>query len=294
MTIAAVGTGFASTSKTFSLTPGGVGDFILFDAISETSADPVTALASSNVTWTVLVAPTVIGSLACTKFIGKVTAASAATVTATSAGSPTLRMAGQEYSTTVGYASITLDKSTTGNGTAAFPSLTPTAAGEMYHSYCFAASGTTAGSTSGYSYYVDPNQNPMAWDTSCGAGAQAPNIGTPDTLTGIAVLLYEAGGTAHTATASLALTASTSVGQHAAHPRTAALALTAGTTVAQAAAHRRPASLALTVAAAVTRTASYHVTAQLALTASATATASGGNQPAAAPSSLLPFKPVLP
>ena len=191
MTIAAVGAGGAATSKTITgFTPSGVNNFILLTVVSETVADPATALSSSNVTWTEWVSPVTTGSYISTVFIGKVTAASSATLTVTTAGSPTVRIAWHEYSTTAGYSSLQLVTSASANGLSAFPSITTTA-GQMYWSFLYANSGTTAGSTSGFSYYIDPNSNPMAWDTSCSAGAQAPNIGTADTLYGVAVTLQE-------------------------------------------------------------------------------------------------------
>jgi hypothetical protein len=199
MTVTAVGTGTPSTSKTFTLTPAAVSDgsgdhFILVGVVSLTSADSATAIASGNVTWDALPfsGPTTIGTYTSTVFKGKVSSSSPQTVTVTTAGSPTIRSVAKEFATSTGYASITLDKTATANKTAGFPSVTPAAAGESYFSFCYAEIGTSAGSTSGFGYYIDPNSNPAAWDTSCGAGAQAPNIGSTDQLTGIAVLFFEA------------------------------------------------------------------------------------------------------
>jgi hypothetical protein len=197
MTFAAVGSSFAQTSTSWSLTPAGVGNFILVEVISETAADWATALSSSNVTWSVLVAPTTVGADVSTVFIGQVTAASAATVTVTlNTGTPTLRIAGQEFSTSAGYSSVSLDTSGTATtSTLTYPSLTPThGSGELYFGYAVNAGTAVAGSTSGYTYYVDANGNGLCFDASCTSSAQAPVWGgSAAVIDGISVLLSESG-----------------------------------------------------------------------------------------------------
>jgi hypothetical protein len=197
VTFAAVGSAITATATTFSLTPAAVGDFILVEVVSETEADYATALSSSNVTWSVLVAHTVLSANAvvATVFLGHVTSASAATVTVTvAAGSPALRISGQEFSTTAGFAAVTLDTSGTVNAaTTLSPSLTPShGSGELYFYYGFNATTATAGSTSGYTYDIDANGNGMCFDAACTSAAQQPAWGASDTISGIAVLLYEA------------------------------------------------------------------------------------------------------
>jgi hypothetical protein len=205
MTLAAVGSPITPTvtGLTFPLTPSAVHDaggdhFIEVEVISTTSADHPTALSSSNVTWDAspVAGPTVLGSVACTVFKGKVTAASLATVTVTmSAGTPTLRVLAVEGSSTAGYSSVTLDVSGTVNATTTLcPSLTPGhGAGEFYFYAGFNAGLSTAGSTSGYTYGADASGNGTCFDGSCGSGVQQPAFGASDTISGIAVLLYEAG-----------------------------------------------------------------------------------------------------
>lgn len=203
MTFSAVGSLHSSTSASFSLTPSAVGDFILVGVLAGfptgSSASFATALSSSNVTWSVLVAHTAFTAStgAETVFIGRVTSTSAATVTTTfNSGSPQVRTAWQEFSNTGGFSAVTLDASGTVDvGSAGhFPSITPGhGAGELYWGYLWDNGTGTAGSTSGYTYQFDANGNPMAYNASCGSGAQAPNIGdTADGVSGIAVLLYEA------------------------------------------------------------------------------------------------------
>ena len=195
MTFASVGSAFASTSASFSLTPGGAGDFIIVFAITESTADYASALSSSNVTWQVLLPHQVIGSTYQTVFIGKVTSTSAATVTVScNAGTPTLRLAGKEFSTTAGYSSVTLDTSGTISATTTlFPSLNPAhGSGECYAGYAFNSATASAGSTSGFTYYVDANGNGLAYNAACANSPQQPAWADTDTITGTAVLLYEA------------------------------------------------------------------------------------------------------
>ena len=224
---AAVGQAFSATSTAFSVTPAAVGDFILCEVISETAADYATALSSSNVTWSVLVAHTTLGSFASTVFIGQVTSTSTATVTVTlSGGTPTLRITGQEFSASGGYSAVQLDKSGTVSAGTAFPSLTPAhGAGELYWGFLTATSPASAGTTSGYTYALDGNGDPMTYNADCGTGAQAPAVGGSGTVTGIAVLLYQ-GAAALTDTAALTVTPGMSATARASGPHQGTAALT--------------------------------------------------------------------
>lgn len=206
MTLASVGLAITPTitGKTFPLTPAAVHDsggdhFIIVEVISTTPADWATALSSSNVTWdpAPLVAHTSLtaNNVVSTVFKGQVTAASTATVTVTTnAGSPALRIAAVEGSSTLGYSSVTLDNSNTVNSaTTLSPSITPAhGAGEFYFYFGFNGNTATSGSTSGYTYGQDPNGNGVCFRGSCTSGAQQPTWGASDTISGIAVMLYEA------------------------------------------------------------------------------------------------------
>jgi hypothetical protein len=224
---AAVGQAFSAAASTFSVTPVAAGDFILCEVISETAADYATALSSSNVTWSVLVAHATLGSSAATVFIGEVTSTATATVTVTlSGGTPVLRVTGQEFSASGGYPGVQLDTSGTVNAGTAFPSLTPGhGAGELYWGFLLASAPASAGTTSGYTYALDGSGDLMAYNADCASGAQAPNAGGPGTLTGIAVLLYQ-GAAALTATAALAVTPSLAAAARATGPHTGTAALT--------------------------------------------------------------------
>jgi hypothetical protein len=198
LTFSPVGTIGSATAKTFTLTPGTTGDFILLWVTSETAADYATVAASSNVTWSVLVAHhafTNNAGIVQTVFIGQVTSTSGATVTiTTAAGSPTLRIAWQEFSNTLGYAAVTLDASGTvdlaSGGT--MPPVTPARANDLYCGYVYDNGSGSAGSTSGFTYQLDPNTNQLAYKASCANSTQTPNIGDANGTSGIAVMLYEA------------------------------------------------------------------------------------------------------
>lgn len=131
-------------------------------------------------------------------FIGKVTSTSAANQTVTfNTGTPTLRVGWQEFSTTIGYSSISLQASGTidviSNG--AFPSVTPSAAGQTYWSFAYDNGTGIAGSSSGYVYAVDSvNGNLQCYNTGCTSSAQTPNIGdtATDGTSGIGVIVTEA------------------------------------------------------------------------------------------------------
>jgi hypothetical protein len=196
----------ATTAHTFTLTPHAVHDsggdhFIVVSVISETTADYATSLSSTNVTWDAspLVTHTVFthNVVVQTLFKGKVTAASSATVTISfAAGNPVTRTVWQEFAGSLGYSAVVLDSSGTVDVASAgsFPSLTPAhGSGELFWGCLFDSGTGTAGSTAGFSYYIDPNGNPVAYNANCGTGAQHPNIGDPsDSVSGIAVLLYQA------------------------------------------------------------------------------------------------------
>lgn len=196
MTFAAVGSPIASNTSTFTLVPVTVGDFIIIEALQLDATNYVNALSSSNVTWSILVAPQVVDSAVySTVFIGQVTSTSSATVTVTvNTGSVSVRLAGHEYSATAGYGAVTLDTSGQMFGTGgAFASLTPGhGSGELYFGYAYNSGTAVAGTTAGFTYYVDPSSNGACWDVSCGNGAQQPTwTDTTDTIYGVSVLLYE-------------------------------------------------------------------------------------------------------
>lgn len=190
MSFAGAGSFISAAASSFTLTPSGTGHVIVLFVASNGSA--ATALSSSNVTWSVLVAGTAVGSEQFTVFKGVVTTASAATVTVTVSGSPTLRIGGHEYSTTAGAASVALYTSGTLNATGTgWPSLTALA-GQLYAGFEFNSGTAVSGSTSGYTYGADANGNGIAFNPGTGAGATSPVWGDSDARSVMAVLLLEA------------------------------------------------------------------------------------------------------
>jgi Protein of unknown function (DUF4038) len=207
VTFTAAGSIIQSQATTFSLTPAAAGDFILFEVINGANATvSCTGLSSTNVTWTPLTAsfPGVNNAYTARIFIGTVTATSAATVTIAWSGTTpgTIFAAGQEFHSTVGAASVTLDTSghiDTAAGGNAWPSLTPGyGAGELY--FGMMADGGTAdwanGTPAGFVYQNDADSNGMAYDLSC-ANAATAGVQTDGGLVfGLAVLVYEAAASA--------------------------------------------------------------------------------------------------
>jgi hypothetical protein len=231
VTFASVGSPVAIAGSTFTLAPAAVGHFVIAEVACSSSTVSATALSSSNATWTQLVAPTTLSANTqiVTVFLGKVTSTSSATVTVSFSGTaPTVRGAAQEFSTTVGNSSVTLNASGTVNSaTANYPTLTPThGSGELYFGFAFNSSSAVSGSTSGYTYNAsaDGHNNGLCYNANCANSAQTPAWGDSNSKSGIAVLVYEA-VTSHTATASLTVTPSFSA-TPSARTRSASLTVT--------------------------------------------------------------------
>jgi len=126
-------------------------------------------------------------------FIGKVTAASAATVTVTWSGTaPALAGAtGREFHSTVGSWAIDSYGTINSAGTNAWASLTPTVSGELYVGFANTSAAAT-GSTTGYVYTSDTNNNQYAYNLNCAAGTPtAPAFSTSTQLNGVMVLVQE-------------------------------------------------------------------------------------------------------
>lgn len=197
MTFAAVGSSVTDGGSSFNLTPAAVGDLIIVITVCASTTVKATGLSSSNVTWSVLAGPSQApqNSFWVTAFIGKVTSASLASVTVSYSGSaPATFNNLHEFSTTHGFALVALDASgLTGSGaTTAYPTLTPTqGAGELYYGYAYNNAAASAGSTSGYSYFVDTSSNGACWNPACANSAQTPTWADTSSRDGMAVLLYE-------------------------------------------------------------------------------------------------------
>lgn len=200
MTFAAVGGAlFNDQTVAWSLTPGTVGDLIMAEVINVSNATSTcTALSSTNVTWTA--STTLTGSTNANTaaiFFGKVTSTSTATVTLTwSSTTPTtIRIAAQEFSSTVGSWALDTSGHLDGAGTNVWPSLTPAGSGELYWGFALDSGSATAGTTSGYTYDIDAtHSNGMGFNPACGAAATGPTWGDGGHFFGIMQLIKETSG----------------------------------------------------------------------------------------------------
>ena len=194
MSFSAVGSIVQTSSTSLSLNPQNVGDLILVEVLCNTSAYCV-SISGGGCTWT-QVGTTLVGSTnvswTASVFAGKVTATGSATATLTLNGSPSnLRVAGQEFSTTVGTWTLDSQGNLDNAGTSALPSLTPAGSGELYFGFFFNASTASAGSTSGYTYTADSHGNDMVYNAACSGSTQSPTTGDSGNAIGVAVLMKE-------------------------------------------------------------------------------------------------------
>jgi hypothetical protein len=128
-------------------------------------------------------------------FAGKVTSTSPATVTITWSGTdpvPHESVTGQEYSSTAGSWALDVQAHLDSSGTNTWPSLTPAGNGELYFGYAVNDGAASNGSTSGYVYQSDADQNGLAYNLNCAGGvATAPVWGDNGQIFGIMVLVKE-------------------------------------------------------------------------------------------------------
>ena len=112
---------------------------------------------------------------------GKVTTTGASTVTfnwSSSVASDSNEYGAQEFSAGLGASTVwAIDKAGSLNGASStsvpFPSLTPSAAGELYFGYSLVANTAAAGTASGFTYAVTAEANAVAYDTNV-SGAVSP------------------------------------------------------------------------------------------------------------------------
>lgn len=197
MTWTAVGsTFFVANSSTFSLTPGNIGDLILVQVVNEdSSTSTANALSSSNVTWATMGTPISNSGNNVTSqvFAGTATGTGTATVTVSWSGAtPTdIRIAGNEFTSSVGSWALDTEGNVNGTATNTWASLTPAGSGELYWGFCLDQVQAVAGSTSGYVYAVDPvHGNGAAYNLSV-SSASAPVWGDSTQIFGIMLLVKE-------------------------------------------------------------------------------------------------------
>lgn len=197
-----------SGSASFSITPSGVGDFIIWSVINNSSATSVcTGINSSggNISFSALGSSFsgTTNAETCQVFIGKVNTAAATTLTfnwsGTTPAAAAIQSSGSEFSNTLGFSAVTLD--TQGHldstGTNTWPSLTPGhGSGELYWGY-FENTGAFAGTNgnpTGFTYVDDNNSNGIGYNPNCPNSATG-GIGTDGgSKFGIAVQVFEATG----------------------------------------------------------------------------------------------------
>jgi hypothetical protein len=197
MTFAAVGSPFLTDGDTWTLTPSAVGDLLCVPILTDSATNYATALSSSNVSggWTQVgyhLDTTNTRSVAL--FIGKVTAASAATVTVTWSGTSDgyVRGTGQEFSSSAG--SWTADTWTylASAGTSQWPSLTAAGSGELYFGWALNGGTATGTSGSGWVLSVDTHGNGQEYNVSTGPSTVTPKAWSDGSQqTGIMALIKE-------------------------------------------------------------------------------------------------------
>ncbi len=208
MAITAVGTikgAVGTATSSFSLTPTTVGNcFPLAIAVySPATAITVTSVTGGGCTWAFCGRYQDTASLSRREmWLGTVTSAgSASTVTVVYSGSvsgDSIELDCQEFTNGTGAGTTwALDgavagTSNTASTSATFPTLTPTAAGEIYFAHWFTSSSTINSTpTSGYSTQKDAFTDGILYNPSCTASAQSPTgaIGTSNVSYTIAMLV---------------------------------------------------------------------------------------------------------
>jgi len=197
MTFTAVGSPFAGTSSSLTVSPVNTGDLILVEIICEsTSIVYCDGISGGNCTWE-QVTPSFGGTYSpCCAVVwagtSYATGSSTATLSFTATLPGNLRIAGQEFSSTVGTWHLDVSGNLDSGATAFFPALTPAAPGELYFCFCYFGISYAAGSTPGYTYFIDPESNGLAFNPDCTSATQQPVWGTGSgSDLGIAVLMSD-------------------------------------------------------------------------------------------------------
>lgn len=187
----AAGALIQGSTLTPSITTIAAGDLVLLHVVTEGSAPP-TAVSGGNCTWEKL-GQTLNGSVnsgfSAAVFAGTVTTAGTATATVTAAGASAVRIGGQEFHASSGQWIFVSQANLDVSGSNTGPVLSPTAQGQLYSFYGFDTGTATLGQTAGFTYEIDSNGNPYAFNPACALTAQAPVFGDTGVAFGIAVLM---------------------------------------------------------------------------------------------------------
>lgn len=203
-TFTKVGGIIQSQAATISINPQAVGDIIVLHVESQGSAPPQ-GITGGNCTWkqvgvTFAAQVGAVGSAEAV-FVGTAVATGAATATISYNGTPTsVNNRGQEFFSSTGTYTFVAQAQLDSAGTNQLPSLTPTAPGQLYCVSVLDASTFVAGTTPGYTYELDVNNNGLVFNPSCTSDIQAPTAGDSTCVFGIAILLSAGGSSTPTPT----------------------------------------------------------------------------------------------
>lgn len=174
-----------------------VGDLIVLTATVNSTTIFANSISGGGVAWD---APQghglgTNGGWSQTLFTGKVTATGAANVTIGYSGTVTslqIQLEAFEYASSVGAWKVDAGPSFLDNGGGnVLPSLTPSAAGDLYVGYEADQAAATAGSTSGYVYVITTNSNCWYYNLNCTSATQSPTLGTAISLMCSGILIQE-------------------------------------------------------------------------------------------------------
>lgn len=208
MTISAVGSTVIPTRAvglvSASVTPANVGDcWILATQIASTTISVASVSGGGVTTWTRLVGPFVALGGNIDLWLGKITALGASTITISGTNVTTTNniLMVQEFTNGSG-AGTTWAKDGTQSGTITnstasatgiFPTLTASAAGDMYVGYSqVSGSANLTGQTSGYTVVKDGGSNPFMWNPSVLSGTQSPTVSQSSSTSGAIAALVVA------------------------------------------------------------------------------------------------------
>lgn len=199
MTFQAVGSFVQSNSGSFTITPTTTGNFFLLTAQETHDTAYAASVSGGNCTWTTLV-PAHFSAVSTTNtqavFLGRATAAGSASVTVTYVGTTTdVNIMAHEFSSSTGICRLDTYAILDSTGVTTWPAPTPSAAGELYWALVYDLNTAIAGTTQGYTYFVNANTNGTAYNTSYSSLSAAPVWGDSSQQYGIITVLTSSPGT---------------------------------------------------------------------------------------------------
>lgn len=177
MTISAVGSLFSATGSgltTLNVSPTAVGDCLVLAVTINFAADSVTSVSGGGVaSWTLIAGPYTVSTNPPSYqelWLGTVTATGPATITVAHSLSVTTTLDAQQFHNTAGGAwgldgsQAGVQGNTISSTTVTYPTLTPSAGGELYvgHAFC-PSSSSYSGVTSGFTSHTDAGGDPFIY-----------------------------------------------------------------------------------------------------------------------------------